>query len=241
MANMSGGFDPRVSVVPIFGRNETHAPAEVGAFLGTGSLIGDGSILLTADHVIAGWSGKLVIAVVPNISNLHPLTVIERDTAHDLALLKVEGYRSPRPLVPRFDQSIPPNWTASTFEFGTTRSLGRAIELSPATRLGNVTRVLTVEQLGAAGVDALELSFPALRGASGSPVMFENASFGLIGVIVANVQYHLLPAQIENVLTADNTHLKETVYMLPQAVAVNVRHLKPMYERLAESAPDPPI
>lgn len=37
-------------------------------------------------------------------------------------------------------------------------------------------------------------------------------------MIVVNAEYHLLPAQIENVLTADNTHLKETVYMLPQAV-----------------------
>jgi len=73
MAVVSGGFDPKVAVVPIFGCLPTDAAGVVQAFLGTGSFVGDGSILLTADHVIDSWSGPYVIAVMPDVSTVYPL------------------------------------------------------------------------------------------------------------------------------------------------------------------------
>jgi hypothetical protein len=56
-------------------------------------------------------------------------------------------------------------------------------------------------------------------------------SLGVVGVVVASAAYHLLPAQIESVLNADNTSYEEIRYLLPQALAVDIRHLRPMYER----------
>ncbi len=70
----------------------------------------------------------------------------------------------------------------------------------------------------------LELSFPALRGASGAPVVSIGNEVVLWGIIVANVSYHLLPAQIEKVVEGDTT-VEEIKYLLPQAIAVNVKHL----------------
>ena len=107
--------------------------------------------------------------------------------------------------------------------------------------MGHMTRMLNAtERLGPAGDLVLELSFPAFRGASGAPVMFHETgtrvlmgqeSYGIVGVIVANASYHLLPAQIESVIDVENNYVEEIRYMLPQALAVNIQHLRPMYER----------
>ena len=98
---------------------------------------------------------------------------------------------------------------------------GTSITLNPATRLGNVTRDLDLTELyGPAGRRMLELSFPALKGASGAPVL-SNGNFELWGVIKANVGYELLPAQIESVRDQSGTVLEETKFYLPQALAVN--------------------
>ena len=67
----------------------------------------------------------------------------------------------------------------------------------------------------------LELSFPALKGASGAPVL-SNASFELLGVVKANVSYELLPAQIESIQDEAGVVTEETKFFLPQALAVNV-------------------
>lgn len=92
--------------------------------------------------------------------------------------------------------------------------------------MGNVTRTLDLtDRYGEAGRSALELSFPALRGASGAPVV-SNLTFRLWGIIIANVSYHLLPAQIESVLDEQGQVEEETRFMLPQAVAVHIKHLR---------------
>ena len=58
------------------------------------------------------------------------------------------------------------------------------------------------------------LSFPALEGASGAPVMFESTPFvreelkwGIVGVLAGNIGYHVIPAQIISLLTEDNSVL----------------------------------
>ena len=130
------------------------------------------------------------------------------------------------------DDDIKYNLPVVSTEYGTTRYKGSRIVLSPATRVGNVTRLITLSDLyGKAGEAMLELSFPALRGTSGAPVL-SNDDFMLWGIIVANVSYHLLPAQIESVLEAEKVMSEETRFMLPQAVAVNVRHVRAIINEL---------
>jgi hypothetical protein len=66
-------------------------------------------------------------------------------------------------------------------------------------------------------MDMLELSFPALRGASGAPVVeIRGTALFAHGVIVANTEHHLLPAHIETVLDSKNQLLEERKYFLPQ-------------------------
>lgn len=182
-------------------------------------------MLLTADHVIRDWSGLFAITEFPNLDSLFDAEVIARDEQHDLALLEVHGYEPPSVLP--LAEAHQTNETMVTFEYGTTTVAGSAITLAPATRLGNITRIIDVTyRLGPAGIEALELSFPALRGASGAPVVSNDGTFKLHGVVVANISYHLLPAQIASVLDEKNEIFEETHFMLPQALAVNVKHVR---------------
>jgi hypothetical protein len=71
----------------------------------------------------------------------------------------------------------------------------------------------------------LVLSFAALRGASGAPVV-SNTDLHLWGIVTANRAYHLLPTQVETVLDEKNQLIEEVRFMLPQALAIHVKHLR---------------
>ena len=66
--------------------------------------------------------------------------------------------------------------------------------------------------------------------------MYDQPGFGIIGVLISNALYHLLPAEVQVSLNAANTLVDEVKYLLPQGIAVNVRHLRPMYERVVGPA-----
>lgn len=212
---------PSEQIVPILGCH----PNDRVTFLGTGSFIAPSGLLLTAEHVIRDWSGPMAVTVVSQIERRFPAFTVFSDRSRDLALLRVEDYAAPLPLVLATPEDIKPNVQVVSFEYGTTIVTGEYVTINPATRLGNVTRTLNlVDRFGAAGEDALELSFPALRGASGAPVM-SNVGFQLWGVVIANVAYHLLPTQIERVTNDEGGVTEETRFMLPQALAVNIKHV----------------
>jgi hypothetical protein len=118
----------------------------------------------------------------------------------------------------------PAQMVATTFPDGTPRR-------------GHQTRLIKFDLLGpTAGKDVRELSFPALEGASGAPVMFESVptlnqewAWGIVGVLASNIGYHAIPAQMITVEDDRNRTVKES-YMLPQGLAVNIKHLRLMYE-----------
>src|SRR6476620_6686910 len=226
------GVSFREGGVPIFGLNPTSDG--VRAFLGTGGFITDGAVLLTADHVICDWTGPFGCAGFD--LEVVPLEVVDRDPAHDLALLRTTLEHHPPSVLnvpPDCDPLVHTNVTVQAYEYGTTEVSAAGIQVNPAVRLGNITRDFrALDALGPAGDAALELSFPALRGASGAPVFYNFAPWTVVGVVVANHGYHLLPAQTESVLNKDNTMLEETKYLLPQAIPVHIKHLRPMYEKL---------
>lgn len=216
-------------VVPIFDRQ---GPAQWGPFLGTGTFVGDPPLLATAYHVVRDRGTHFGISLPGspirwNISAF-PATLIRYDSAVDLALLRVDGYIPPFTFVLAEPNEIANNIPVLSYEYGTTVNVAGVDQLAPATRMGNVTRVIDLsETFGLAGRHALELSYPALRGASGAPVV-SSINTHLWGVIVANSEYHLLPVQIESVLDADGNLREDVRYMLPQAIAVNVVHLRPL-------------
>jgi len=216
-------MDPKSCIVPIFAVDEA---GNIVHFLGTGSFVDRDHLLLTADHVVRDWPGPIAIIVEPDLSTLFRANLVYRDQPHDLALLIVPAYKAPRPIPVAADSPYHLNQFFLAFEYGTTRVAGRNIQLAPATRIGNITRQLNVQDmLGPAGDGALELSFPALRGASGAPIISNDNRFALYGVIVSNVSYHLLPVQIESVIDERDGTREELRYMLPQALAVNSRHV----------------
>ncbi|MDX2299440.1 MAG: serine protease [Xanthomonadaceae bacterium] len=223
-------MDPAQVIVPIFGRAKN---GDIAQFLGTGFFVGLEGLLMTADHVVRDWDGGLAIVCMRDLSLAYEADIVESDRAHDIALLRVETFRPPTVLELDFDSPIRPNIQVMTFEYGTTTVERGKIVLSPATRMGNVTRLRDMSLLGPAGANALEVSFPALRGASGAPIMRAD-TYRVWGVIVANVSSHLLPAQIESVLDEKNNIYEETRFMLPQAAAVNIRFARAMYQRHAK-------
>lgn len=209
--------------------------------LGTGSIIGDGTVVLTAEHVIRGCAGQLALALIlDNEVRTFLLTILESDQDRDLALLRVHGFKAPDPLRVAFDAKVSYNSDLVALEYAQTVKENGVFLLNPAMRRGHKTRVVQAEKLGAiAGLDALELSFPALQGASGAPVLFESTPFiteeqkwGIVGVLVANVTYQAIPAQVITLVAEDDSYIEERQYMLPQGLAVDINHLRAMHDRV---------
>ncbi len=215
--------------VPLVGFTD---PSRIDAFLGSASFIDSGEFLLTADHVIRGWGARIGFTVPLDPPWMYEAEVVVGNEDLDLALLRADGYRPEHPFPLADPGSIICNSFVACHEHGTTESVGDQLRIGPSNRLGNVTRILDLRhQYGTAGDDMLELSFPALRGASGAPVVHWVPPFQLIGVVVANVNHHLLPAQLVTVLDEKNEILEETQFMLPQALAVNVKHVRGLIEK----------
>lgn len=182
----------------------------------------------TAAHCIAEpQPPELIMASAKG--NECRVSVIAIDPSVDLCLLRPEQDLPSMTMTLSKDPLVPGNISLQTYEYSATARSGKTWHVHPATRVGNCVRQLP-SPFGPGGEHMLELSFPALRGASGAPVI-QNRTLGtnvrmvVRGVIVANMERHLLPAQIETVLTEDNALLEERKYFLPQAAAVNAVHL----------------
>ena len=155
------------------------------------------------------------------------------DHASDLACLRVETYRPPYAFPLADDDEIILNQLVCAFEYGTTEVAGGHINFKPANRMGNVTRTLDLtDRFDRAGDRMLELSFPALLGASGAPIMLPHPPFKLWGVIKANYARELLPAQVERILNEGGGISEETRFYLPQALGIHVSHVRAALERL---------
>ena len=213
-------MNPNKLVVPIFAIDRTESVRNLG-FLGTASFVQRPDLLLTAEHVVRGCGTEFAFVVYPDISTIHTASLLEVDAHRDLALLSTKPFLATQALEVGDLDSIAFNLPVNCFEFGTTRVNGREIRLEPATRVGNVTRLVNQTELyGPAGESMLELSFPALRGASGAPVLSSNG-FQVLGVIKANIGYQLLPAQVDTVVDDLGNMTEEIKYYLPQGLAVN--------------------
>ncbi len=221
------------SIVPVLGYSQEEG---YGPFLGTGSFVGKSPLLLTAAHVIGDGVKNFGICLNTGKSlEFFPAKIVKTDFEVDLALLVVQGYSPPYVLPLANDNEITLNNLVSCFEYGTTKICGANIEFSPANRIGNVTRIIDETAMyNTAGKDMLELSFPALKGASGAPVVNVQYPYKLWGVIKANVDRDLLPIQITQSRNEKNEIEEETKFMLPQALAVHVCHVRTMLKELGE-------
>lgn len=219
-------FTPSDFVVPIVGLDDDES---CGPFLGTGVFVSE-NFLVTCNHVLEQWQGKYGVAIEAKSRNFCA-EVIKTDKNHDLALLNVKDYQPPHWVSLEDESEIVLNKLVMCFEYGTTVTAGQMIHFSPANRIGNVTRFRNLtDRFRGAGDKMLELSFPALKGASGAPVIDCQPPFKLWGIITANIGYELIPAHVESIVDDSGNISEETKFYLPQALAINVRHVRNLLE-----------
>ncbi len=177
-------------------------------------------LVCTAEHVIRGWTGVFVVVAKSEEYLVEP---VYSNQDFDVAFLKPKKIPKNITLTFSSDRQVPGNLSLLAYEYSTTEFKDGIFHTVPATRLGNCVRVIQLTDVfGKAGQDMLELSFPALRGASGAAVVhIHNGKMIAHGMIVANTERHLIPAHIETILDQNNEILEEKKYFLPQAVAVN--------------------
>ena len=234
--------DPHKFILPLVGYEQSK---DFLKFLGTSFFVEGTSnpLLVTVNHNLDGWNGDF--GILPYREPIRPAELIAQHPEVDLALLHVPEYYPDKPLKIAGDAELLINQLVNCYEYSDSwfpDSLfpkgddAHTIKFSPSCRLGNITRFDNFTDLpilpSQAGEQMLVLSFAALQGASGAPVV-SNTDLHLWGIVTANWAEHLLPAQVVTVLDEKNQLIEEVNYMLPQALAIHVKHLRSILEREA--------
>ena len=215
---------PSLCVVPIVG---LHPDGGCGPFLGTGSFVGEEKVLVTCEHVLSQWDGLYGISAHEDQPQIYVANTLHRNSNIDLACLKVEGYEPPYSFPLAEDEEIILNQHVCAFEYGTTETIAGHINFSPANRMGNVTRIRDLrDRFNGAGDHMLELSFPALKGASGAPIITWRPPFKLFGILSQNVARELHPSQVETIEDEGGNVVEEIKFYLPQGLAIHVKHVR---------------
>jgi len=202
------------------------------SFLGTGFFIRPGGTFLTARHVLEGVApatGEFLAAVMlPGEPTPYRVSHVTFAEQFDIALARAEGVDDIHPLEIA-TKDAPMNRDVLTVEFSGTESRPledgrRAMHFTPYFRKGHVICSYPSTYPETVPTHSLDLSFPALRGASGAPVIVEEDG-SVVGMVVANVERHLLPAQVERVELGSDQR-EEIKYFLPVGKAIAWQHLR---------------
>lgn len=222
---------PDQCIVPLVVLNED---GSCGRFLGTAFFVNDPPVLITCAHVLGNDSMGVAVACRDHPGRLFPANRERIDVKSDLACLRVRDYEPLRFLALAKNENLMLNHQVCCFEYSTTVVAGDRINFSPSNRMGNVTRFRDLTSVyGVAGDQMLELSFPALLGASGAPVMDSLTPYHVWGVVTANYASEPLPAHIEKILDDKGVVTEETKFYLPQALAIHVKHVRSLISGIA--------
>lgn len=108
-----------------------------------------------------------------------------------------------------------------SFEYSATRierSPGRTlVSFEPYSHKGNIVRSFESKFPEKVKTQCFLTSFPALRGASGASILagtLSKKNFAVVGMTVANVERHLMPAQVVQIHDGD-LYRESTSYFLP--------------------------
>ena len=110
----------------------------------------------------------------------------------------------------------------STSRFKRTAQGGTHVSIEPLTHKGNIMRIFDSDYPETIPTPSFLTSFPALQGASGAPLLAgtENKNFYVAGMVVANQETHLLPAQTVKIKDGEK-YIEETSYFLPLGKSIN--------------------
>ena len=167
---------------------------------GTGFVVGNGNLVITNAHVLAQPADVDVdavtviqVRVAPNEWQMRPVTVLDVDKVHDLALLRFEGPAVPA-LGVRESGAVHEGQAIAFMGF----PIGGALGFSPVTHRGMVSSISpaalptpsaqqlnekTIRSLRAgAGFDIYQLDGTAYPGNSGEP-LFDPETGEVLGVV----------------------------------------------------------
>jgi len=227
---VSDSFSLHRAVVPLVRTPESDdAPIE---FLGTAFYVDDQRTAMTAKHVVDGWSpGEVsVLQQLGNGTTIGvPVTRIWESGVHDIAVLDLAPFDQACPLE-LAQGPYPMNVHVATLEYSRSHPLQgaaarRLLKVVGSFRRGNIVRTYRAPWPGGgAEVETLELSYPALQGASGAAV-FEERSTQVVGMVLGNVESTAQPALTLRA-SLSGTDYEERTYHLPFGLAISWLHLR---------------
>jgi len=203
------------------------ADGHVASFLGTGFVAAASEpVFVTAGHLIrdnpldAGERYHMLFQA-PDGEPIHLVATAEAtcvSTTYDVAAIRLGGWPNVRAL--SLDPiEIPSNEMVACREYSGNsfyRDAGtgmRRLKLRPRNHVGNVMSWYTSDFPERHPAPSCDLSFPALQGASGAPVL-RDLMLSVVAILVANVEQQLEPAQVLSVHSEEG-RIEETRYFLP--------------------------
>ena len=223
---------PGLSIVPIIKRTPDLL---VKAQLGTGFFVGNQASLhlITAKHVFTGnpIEGPESYSIVFNnggTTMVSPIQTVIAAAGFDLAVCTLAREHVPGAVPLDIADANPPlSNDILTYEYSSTRiektATGTHVAFEPYTHKGNVVRIYDSTFPEALPTPSFLTSFPALQGASGAPLIDmdrEKKRLAVVGMLVANFERHLIPAQV--VTIEDGPSYKETTsYYMPFGKALS--------------------
>jgi S1-C subfamily serine protease len=204
-------------------------------FRGTAFAVGDGTLMVTNAHVVqagadADPDARLMVTVRDGSGgdSLRKAQVLALDSAHDLALLRLDG--AALPALALRQQSDPPVREGQAVAF-TGYPLGALLGFAPVTHRGMVSAIRpvalpsptanrldarTVSRLRDGAFDLYQLDATAYPGNSGGP-LFDAASGLVIGVV--------------NMVTLKGTRESALTHPSGISYAIPVEHVRALLER----------
>lgn len=220
-----GELDPFSAIIPIL---RLGADGHVKGVAGTGFFVGTRPVVVTAKHVFLGdplaEGEQFGMAVfrpdgTVGIGEIKEYLVCEK---WDIAVFAAGGHPRATPLALSRTKH-PINYDVLAFEYSSTTietdgAGNRIVNFQPYTHKGNILRHYVSTFPAVIPTPSFDLSFPALQGASGAPVL-RNSDWAVVGMLVANVERHLMPAQVVRI-DLDGTGHEEVAYFLPTGQAI---------------------
>lgn len=223
--------NPHHVIVPVV--STTPATGRVHDLWGTGFFVAPG-LLMSAKHVlgVTPEEGQALAAVwlqEPTPVAL-PIDDVYLDPAFDIAVARVSKWPVTGHLDLTGTEDLHMNRGVLTTEYSATEQRvpqsdgSTAMHIAANWHQGHIVREYGTEFGHQRLTRCLDVSYPAFKRASGAPVV--HADNGeVLGMIVANVQRHLLPAHLERVEHPDGV-VEELRYFLPNGQAIRAKHLR---------------
>ena len=233
-------FAPDKAIIPIVkGSREK----QINELLGTGFFVcASGELhVLTAKHVFQDSpldKGEHYAYVFNTGTRIQVWSIPKYSISKnfDIAIFKPQQFESAIPL--QFAECQPSlNDDIICYEYSGTR-IERTrpdhthVAFEPMAHKGNIMRSYVSDYPETKPTPSMIVSFPAMQGASGAPIIcaFKREFFYVAGMVVANVERHLMPAQVVRIDDADGA--EETSYFLPTAKAIDASVIRSVITEL---------